>query len=266
MPARITPIDVTSYASPDVLVLGEKIFENELVKHRFQTDYGLRATVRSKGVFQVEMIVDNEQLFGRCDCAAGSSPCEHKVATLLAWLNESNTFTDYQTLRKSIRNTEKNSLVEMLVNLIELFPELVHFFVQMEGQDELGYIRNKVADIFDFPHSEKTDPDQVAGPGKIMLVWSRYLRHENKWRQSRIVIFELLNRILSLIDQEQLAQPLPESFIAGIADEYIDVVLTDPDADAWADDLAREVPELLMHPASEEYGVILDPVKNKFNI
>lgn len=266
MPAQITPIDVTSYASPDIFMLGEKIFENELVKHRFQTDYGIRATVRSKGVFQVEMIVDNEQLFGRCDCVAGSSPCEHKVATLLAWLNESNTFINYQTLRKSIRNIEKNSLVEMLVNLIELFPELVHFFIQMEGQDELKYIRDHVADIFDFPNSEKIDPAQIVGPGKIMLVWARCLRHENKWRQSRIVIYELLSRILSLIDQEQLLCPLQESFVAGIADEYVDIVLTDPDANAWADDLAQEVPELLSHPAAEEYGVILDPVNNKFNI
>jgi len=74
MPTRITPLDVKSYTNAELYRLGAKIFENALVKHRFQTDYGLRASVRGKGNYHVKMIVENEQLFGRCSCAAGTTP------------------------------------------------------------------------------------------------------------------------------------------------------------------------------------------------
>ena len=75
MPTRITPLDVRVFSGNDLYLKGEKIFENDMVKHRFQTHFGLQATVRSNGKYRVEMIVDGEQLFGRCTCHAGSTPC-----------------------------------------------------------------------------------------------------------------------------------------------------------------------------------------------
>lgn len=107
MPSRITPLDVSAYATPEAFRTGEQIYENGWVRHRFQTNYGLSAMVRGKGNYRVEMIIDGEQFFGRCTCPVGSSRCEHQVALLLSWLNEPQTFTSYQELRKAIRLREK---------------------------------------------------------------------------------------------------------------------------------------------------------------
>ena len=130
MPSRITPLDVKTFANDVQYRNGLKLFQDGQVKHRFQANYGLQATVRSDTAYRIEMIVDGEQLFGKCTCHAGNSPCEHQTAVLLAWLNEPQTFTSYQLLRKSIRLKEKNELVDILMNLIEIFPELGRFLLQ----------------------------------------------------------------------------------------------------------------------------------------
>ncbi len=266
MPTRITPLDVKSYSNAELYRLGEKIFENELVKNRFQTDYGLRASVRGKGNYHVEMIVENEQLFGRCTCPAGTTPCEHKVAILLAWQNQPSSFTSYQDLRKAIREKDKSSLVEVLVNLSEIFPELSGFFLHDSSEDELKSIREDVADIFDFPHTEKINPLEVVEPCKILFVRARYLRHENKWRHARVLIFEVLNRILALIDRDQLIQPFQENFIMEIADDYEEIVLSDPDFEKNEKEIVQELKELIEHEAAEEHGVYLDQLKSNLDI
>ncbi len=264
MPNRITPIDVSTYANPEIFRLGEKIFENDLVKHRFLTDYGLRATVRGKGKYQVEMIVEDEQLFGRCNCEAGSSPCEHKVAALLSWLNEPENFISIVKLKRTIKGLDKNTIVEVILDLVEIFPELCHFFIHPQDTDEVTALRENVADIFDFPHKEKINPSEIVEPSKILFAQAKYLRHENKWRQARILLFEILNRILALIDHNQLSSPFQDSFITGIADDYIDIVLTDTEPDeSHREEIRNEVKELLEHPSADEYGIVLEPLNSQ---
>jgi len=264
MPSRITPLDVKAFASHEIYRKGEQIYESQLVKHRFQTHYGLQATVRSKGNYRVEMIVDGEQLFGRCSCHEGSSPCEHQVAVLLAWVTEPQTFISYQTLRKAIREKDKNTLVDVLINLIEIFPELCQFFVIPQGEKEVQALREDVADIFDFPHTQKIDPKQIIEACQILFVRAKLLRNEGKWNCARILIFEILNRVLSLVDRQQLLKPFPENFVAEIADDYEDLILSDPDVEDHGDQIKSEIDELLAHESADIEGVFLDRVQEKF--
>ena len=241
MPSRITPLDVSAYATPEIYRMGEQIYENGWVRHRFQTNYGLSAVVRGKGNYRVEMIIDGEQFFGRCTCPVGSSHCEHQVALLLTWLNESQTFTSYQELRRAIRLKEKNALVDILVNLIEVFPELSSFFISPAGRDELAAIQEEVADIFDFPQAQKIDPQQIVESCQILFVRAKSLRNENKSTHARVIYFQILNRCLALIDRLQTSKPFRENFIAEIADDYEDIADSDPEFAASREIIAAEV-------------------------
>lgn len=263
MPSRITPMDVIAYASEEVYRRGAQIYENGWVRHRFQTLYGLQATVRSKGNYRVEMIVDGEQLFGRCNCPAGSTHCEHQVALLLTWLNEPKTFINYQDLRKAIRQKDKNDLVDILVNLIEVFPELSQFFLTPENQDEASAIREQVAEIFDFPHAQKIDPQSIVEACQILFVRAKTLRNEGKWNIARMVIFEILNRCLSLIDRIQISKPFPANFIVELADDYEELALNDPNMQSQLEEIAAEVKQLMEHESAEAEGVFLDMIKQK---
>ncbi|MBD3376850.1 hypothetical protein GF406_17570 [candidate division KSB1 bacterium] len=266
MPTRITPLDVKAFCSHELFRKGEQIFENQLVKHRFQTHYGLQATVRSNGTYRVEMIVDGEQLFGRCTCHAGSTPCEHQVATLLAWLNESTSFISYQDLRKAIRSKDKNSLVDIFLNLVEIFPELSQFFISTPGLDPTKVIREEVADVFDLPLSQKIDPQEILKPCQILLVRSKQLRNEGQWNLARTLLFEILNRTLALIDHQQTTRPFRENFVLELADEFEDLALNDPDFETHRDDMIKETIEILDHDSSEMEGIFLDPLKEKLGI
>lgn len=266
MPSRITPLDVKAFASHEIYRKGEQIFENELVKHRFRTNFGLQATVRSKGNFKVEMIVDGEQIFGRCPCHVGSTPCEHQVATLLAWVNEPHTFISYQELRKAIRAKDKSTLIDILINLIEVFPELSSFFVSQPGVDETKAIREDVANIFDLPHTEKIDPHEIIEPFQILFVRSRLLRNEGKYDQARILLFEILNRTLALLDRHQTTEPFQENFIAELADDYEEIALADPDFEERREVILKEAQEILDHESAAPEGVFLDQLTEKLGI
>ncbi|HOT96840.1 MAG TPA: hypothetical protein PLG50_11330 [bacterium] len=263
MPSRITPLDVSAYATPEVYRMGEQIYENGWVRHRFQTNYGLSATVRSKGHYRVEMIIDGEQFFGRCTCPVGSSRCEHQVALLLTWLNEPQTFTSYQELRKAIRTKEKNALVDILVNLIEVFPDLSSFFISPAGRNEAAAIQEEVANIFDFPQAQKIDPQQIVEACQILFVRAKSLHNEGKNNHARLIYFEILNRSLALIDRLQTSKPFRENFIAEIADDYEDLTTSDPEFAASREAIAAEVEQILAHESAEAEGVFLEQLKQK---
>lgn len=266
MPSRITPLDVKAFASHEIYRKGEQIFENDLVKHRFQTNFGLQATVRGKGIFKVEMIVDGEQVFGRCTCHVGSTPCEHQVAMLLAWVNEPNSFTSYQNLRKAIRTKDKSTLVDILINLIEAFPDISSFFLIPDGVDEIEAVREDVASIFDLPHSEKINPEEITEPFQILFVRTKLLRNEGKYQLARIILFEFLNRTLSLLDWQQTSAPFQENFIAEIADDYEEIALADPEFEADKEDILKETQEILDHEAAGTEGVFLEQLSEKLGI
>lgn len=266
MPSRITPLDVKAYASQEIYRKGEQIFEEGLVQNRFQTSYGLQATIRGKGNYRVEMIIDGEQLFGRCNCAMGSSHCEHQIAILLSWLNESKSFISYQQLRKAIREKDKNTLVDILLNLIEVFPELSQFFVRPVEMEEAKAVREDVANIFDFPHTQKIDPQKIVDACQILFVRAKILKNEGRWLLARLVFFEILNRTLSLVDSQQITGSFRENFIAELADDYEEITLLDPDFDVNEEKVKTEVKEILAHNSAELEGVFLDQLRQELNL
>ncbi|OGC06084.1 hypothetical protein A2V82_01660 [candidate division KSB1 bacterium RBG_16_48_16] len=266
MPTRITPLDVKTFAPQEVYRKGEQMFEGQLVKHRFRTNYGLQATVRGTGNFRVEMVVDGDQLFGRCSCHDGGTPCEHMVSVLLSWVNEPNTFTSYQSLRKAIREKDKNTLVDVLINLIEIWPELSQFFISAPGSDELATIREDVADLFDFPLSQKIDPTTIIESCRIQFARAKIYRNEGKWSAARILFFEVLNRTLALVDSQQTQRDFPENFIAELGDDYEEIALGDPEFDQQAAAVAKEVEAILSHESAEIEGVLLDSLKERLNL
>jgi hypothetical protein len=265
MPTRITPLDVKSFASHELYRKAEQLYEGQLVKNRFKTNLGLKATIRDVGSNRVDMVVDGDQLFGRCSCHDGSAPCEHMVATLLAWVTEPASFLSYQTLRSAIREKDKTTLIDILIHLIEIQPEISQFFVSPPDMDEMKATIEEVADIFDFPLTMKIDPREVINSCQLLFVKGKLLRNEGKWHLARILHFEILNRILALIDQEQTSKPFPENFITEVADDYEEIALADPDFDQHRVEIQAEVNELLQHEAAGFEGILIDEIKERLS-
>lgn len=266
MAKRITPLDVQAYTTRDVFEKGERVFNDGLVKYRFQTNYGLHVTVRDKKRLRVEMIVSGEQIFGRCNCSSGNRACEHQVAALLAWIHEPATFINYDTLRKAIRRKDKTTLVDTLMNLTDVFPEISQFFVTLPGLDDLKAIRNEVGYVFDYPRSHKVLPADIIDPCQILFVHAHMFRNDGNWQSARILLFEILNRTLDLVDHRRIADPFPENFVTELSDEYEEVALNDPLFDENKDQILDEVSAILDHDSADIEGVYLEQLRERLEL
>jgi len=222
--------------------------------------------VRDQKNLRVEMIVSGEQIFGRCTCQTGSSACAHQVAVLLSWIHEPSTFINYQTLRKDIRSKDKTALVDIIMNLTDVFPEISQFFTPLPGFKEEEALRAEVAFIFDYPHSYKLSPPEIIEPCRILFIHAHMLRNENKWQQARILLFEILNRTLTLIDRRQLVGTLPDNFVTEVSDEYEEVALNDPNFDDNTDKLMKEVAKILDHESADIEGIYLEQLRERLEL
>jgi hypothetical protein len=146
---------------------------------------------------------------------------------------------------------------------VDVFPELSQFFIMPVNVDDITAIREEVADIFDFPHSHKIKPQHIIDACQILFARAKLLRSTGKWRYSRLIYFEIINRTLALVDREQTSAPFRENFIAELADDYEEIVVNDPDLEAYVDEIRAEVRELLDHESAEGEGVSLEQIKQK---
>jgi hypothetical protein len=139
-------------------------------------------------------------------------------------------------------------------------------FITAPGVDEIDLIREDVADIFNFPHTQKIDPKDIIEPCQILFVRAKLLKNDAKWQQARILLFEILNRILALVDNKQISRPFRESFIAELADDYEEMALGDPEFDDHKSILIKEAGELLDHDSAEGEGVYLEQLSERLEL
>ena len=123
-----------------------------------------------------------------------------------------------------------------------------------------------MADIFDFPHTAKIDPQDILTSFHILFIRAKILRSEGKWAQARIIYYEVLTRMLALIDNNQLSAPLPESTLSDILDDYEEASLSDPHFDEQKDEIQNEVRELLQKDSSELEGITLEQLVDRLGI
>ncbi|RPI00849.1 MAG: hypothetical protein EHM72_08050 [Calditrichaeota bacterium] len=169
-------------------------------------------------------------------------------------------------LRKAIKLQDKNALADILINLCEAFPDLSRLFVSTPGMDEFQVIEEDVADIFDFPHSEKIDPHEVTASFQILFIRAKILRSEGKYAQARTIYYKVLHRILALLDSDQLSSPFPDNTIMDIADDYEEIALNDDRFNQYAEQVEKEVEELLGHDSAEAEGIFLEQLKEKLTL
>ena len=79
-------------------------------------------------------------------------------------------------------------------------------------------------------------------------------------------MFQILNRILSIVDNQKMTKPFPENFITEIADDYEDVSINDPDFKEHENEILVETKMLLDHDCAETEGVYLDQLRYKLQL
>jgi hypothetical protein len=241
-----------------------KFFTSGRVKCRFRTDTGLLATVKADEQCRVEVIVEGEQIFGRCSCSPESGTmCRHQVAVALAFLEQPATFTTHQRLRKAIRKAEKAELVEILLNLTNVHPEIAGFFDADGEKSEVERLKRQIADIFDVQPGGRWSVSDVTVPAMIVLQRARMLRNAGRWDDARAVCFELLDKALGLDDRKHGAAGYPESFLSALADGYEGSAMDDPEIELKREKILAEIEALGRHDSAETEGVYMDQLMER---
>ncbi len=261
MPSRITPLDIQALSDPKEYEQGMKYFLRGRVKARLRTDTGLVATVKADGVCRVEVVVEGEQIFGRCSCSPVSAGlCRHQVAAALAFVDRPQSFLSLQELRKLIRKGEKNALVEVLVNIALVVPEVAAFFG--EG-DEAERLEQWIRDLFDVPAGGGWSGEELLLPARLIVQRAQMLRAEGKWEQARRICFALLDAALTLNDRRHGAVPYPESFITSLLQVYEGAALRDPELAQKRERIRQELQALLRHESAEVEGVSMEQLSER---
>jgi len=261
MPTRITPLEIQALSDPKEYEQGMKYFLGGRVKARLRTDTGLLATVKADGVCRVEVVVEGEQIFGRCSCSPVSgSLCRHQVAAALAFVDRPQSFLSLQELRKAVRKEDKGALVETIVNIAVVVPEVACFFG--EG-DEVERLRRGIADLFDLPSGGQWSVHEVMVPAQLILQRAQMLRTAGKWEQARRICFLLLDAALTLNDRKHGAAGYPESFMTALIDAYEGAALGDPELERKKEVVREELHALLRHESAEVEGVYMEQLSER---
>jgi len=124
----------------------EKVYERGLeydssgrVRNRLKTARGLKAEVRGTMVYDVSITERRGELIAVCTCPfAETWPgyCKHIVATLLAWIEEPESFASTKDWQKTLRRKTKDELIEILGQICEVHPQIAQDFL---GIGERGF-------------------------------------------------------------------------------------------------------------------------------
>ena len=259
MPTRITPLDIQALSDPKEYSQGMKFYERGKVKSRFRSDTSLIATVKADENCRVEVMVDGEQIFGRCTCSPESSNmCRHQVAVALAFLEKPTTFIPYEKLRKAIKKTDKSSLVEMILHITNVIPELASFFNIDLDDREIDRLKRQIADIFDLQLSGHWQITDITIPASLMLQRANMYRNAGYWEESRIICYELLENALAFDDKKHCAAGYPENFIPMLTDAYEGTAMNDPQLESKRQMVLTEINKLSEYESAEVEGVYMD--------
>ena len=74
--------------------------------------------------YRVVVELRDDTIYSRCSCPVGEM-CKHGVALLLQWIKDEKSFIDADDLIDSLRNKDKDEIIELMVKLMEEDPLLV---------------------------------------------------------------------------------------------------------------------------------------------
>ncbi len=259
MPTRITPLDIQALSDTREYAKGMTYYEKGRVKSRFRSDTGLVAVVKADQNCRVEVIVDGEQIFGRCSCSPEStSMCRHQVAVALAFLEKPASFTSYEKLRKAIKKTDKASLVEYMLNMTNVLPELASFFSIDPDEAEIDRLKRQIEDIFDLQLNGQWEITEITIPATLMLQRAKMFRSAGHWEEARSICFELLDKALAFDDKKHCAAGYPENFVPMLTDAYESAAMNDPELLEKRRLVLDEIERLNNYESAEVEGVYMD--------
>ena len=78
---------------------------------------------------RVELTIHGDEITSSCSCQKSREICKHTVSLLYSWVNDGIDFTNIETVLEEIREMDKDSLVDVISNIIRINPSYIDIFL-----------------------------------------------------------------------------------------------------------------------------------------
>ncbi|NIA30952.1 MAG: hypothetical protein GWP06_13695 [Actinobacteria bacterium] len=78
---------------------------------------------------KVEITIHGNEITSFCSCQESREICRHAVSLLYSWVNDGIDFTNIETVLEEIREMDKDSLVDVISNIIRINPSYIDIFL-----------------------------------------------------------------------------------------------------------------------------------------
>ena len=147
----LTEADIRGRSSAASFRRGQEYYSGGAIRRRIRHEARWEAEVEGRQRYGVTVWSGVEgQVEARCSCPyAYGGDCKHIVATLLALLQEPDSFQPPVDLKAILKGRRKTELVELLLDIFTIYPNLVDDLAVVEGGVEPTKLVEKAAQLFD---------------------------------------------------------------------------------------------------------------------
>lgn len=148
---HLTQTDIRARCSEESFKRGERYYAGGAITKRLRpNEANLEAQVSGRYDYRVSIWVKADGKIGtHCSCPYDyGGDCKHIVATLLAWVNEPESFRPPVDLKAVLKRRSKVELINLLLDIFTIYPNLVDDLDVVTGPQD-DKLEEKVADLFD---------------------------------------------------------------------------------------------------------------------
>lgn len=191
---RLTQADIRTRCTADSFKRGQTYYADGAVTKRLRpNEASLEAYVSGTQRYRISVWVKaDEQIGTHCTCPyAYGGECKHIVATLLAWINEPDSFQPPLDLKAVLQKRSKAQLIDLLLDILAIYPNLVDNLEVVTGPQD-DNLKKKVADLFDnmAPWGYLTE-DQVEAQMQLIARRAEQLAKQGRVELARQVYYAL---------------------------------------------------------------------------
>lgn len=258
---KLSLTDIVRLCGETILNRGEKYFRSGYVYERMRGETELRATVSGTEDYLVVIKETEDDLSASCTCPYDfhwGGNCKHIAATLLAWVEEPESFRVVGDLRTALQRRDKEELVQILVALCEVYPHLVDEYDLLS--EEAGEEYNpqmavqKIFKAYEPPHGI-SDEEMLR---RLTLIENKAKNFEKagNYDLARRTYFALMVGCVDCAEDYGSDEMFPETLASDYAERYVKILEKDPVVDGGSEQVKAELKEIERYETAEIMGVL----------
>jgi tetratricopeptide (TPR) repeat protein len=181
------------------------------------------------------------------------------VATLLAWLEEPESFHSQEDLHSQLSRLTKAELIDRLLEICEIYPEVAEAMVEGEAFDHKAAMEMAFSSLH--PSDDWDEEKAVAGL-ELVARKAEDLLERGEYEQARRIYHALIVGCLKIDEEYVSTEIFPVGLVARFAEGYEEAVRADSQWKGHIDEIMKEIREIERFDfIAEQEGVFLEELK-----